>query len=132
MRYVLIDESGMSRGVTTKSVATPFASLEDVIAALRVRIQELIDDPEYYLDISYIQDVDEKLESLADLCDEHVCEFLSEVWIQEEGTEGIWTNYSSADRWSVSGRLPEDEEFGNADTQYYRTAGRPEGQPVLA
>lgn len=124
MRHVLIDES------TNHPKATPFSTEAAAIAALRKRIGELIADPDYYLEASYIQDVNESYGSLDDMPDHELVEFLSEIWIQAEGAEGVWSNFSSADRWSVSGRLPEDEEFGNGDTRYYRTAGCPDGQSV--
>lgn len=123
MRTVLIDESGQPK-------ATPFDTEAEAIAALRKRIAELIADPEYYLDKSHVSDIDKSYTSISDVLDEEITEMLCDVWVQHEGSEGVWSNFSSADRWSVSGMLPEDEEFGNGDTRHYRTAGCPSGQPV--
>lgn len=121
MRTVLIDES------TDIPYAKPFATEAEAIAALRARIAELIADPSYYLDLSYVQDVGEGYAGLDDMPDDELLEFISEVWLQQEGSQGVWSNFSSADRWSVSGRLPEDAPFGNADTRHYGTAGKPDG-----
>lgn len=125
MRAVLIDESG------DRPTATPFDVEQEAIAALRRRIAELIADPDYPLDNCCYMDIDENYENLDDATDDEVAEMLSEVWIQYEGSVGVWSNFSSADRWSVSGMLPEDEEFGNGDVRRYNTAGRPSGEPVI-
>ncbi len=53
--------------------------------------------------------------------------------ILDEGLEGVWTGFSSADRSGFGGQLPPDENewFGNGDPRVYRTVGVPDGEPVL-
>jgi hypothetical protein len=123
VRHVLIDES------TDKPNATPYDTEQEATAALRKRIAECLADPEHYLEASYVEDCTDKT-NLDDVSDDEIEELLSEIWINAEGETGVWSNFSSADRWSVSGQHPEDEPFGNADTRYYRTAGLPSGEPV--
>lgn len=119
MRFVLIDES------VKNCNATPYDTEAEALMALRKKIEKLIADPERGLGSSYIEDC--LGVSLEEANDEDLDELLSEMWVSREGSEGIWTNYSSADRWSVSGMYPEEEQFGNADTRIYRTVGTPSG-----
>ena len=125
MRYVLIDET------TETPNATPYNTEAEAIAALRKRIAECVADPAHYLDAAYFEDCF-GVSNLAGVSDDEVCECLSELMICEEGQKGVWTNFSSADRWSICGRFPQDKPFGNADTRFYATAGRPSGQAVVA
>lgn len=124
MRHVLIDET------SEVCFATPYDTEEEAIAAFRKRLTELFADPKHYLDETSLQDWD--VASPDDLDDEVLYDLLTDLWIQSEGGKGVWSNFSSGDRWSVSGRWPEDGEFGNADSRHYGTAGRPSGVVVPA
>jgi hypothetical protein len=122
MRFVLIDESGENCN------ATPYDTEAEALVALRKKIEKLVADPENGLGANYVEDC--LGVSLEEASDDELGELLSEVWVTPEGSEGVWTNFSSADRWSVSGMYPEDEQFGNADTRIYRTVGIPSGTTV--
>lgn len=117
-RFVVIDETGH------QSIATPFDTEDEAALAVKSKIIECLNDPKHYL---RHEDVWLPLDSVSNA---EISELLSEIFIEVEGEVGVWSNYSSGDRWSVSGRMPEDEEFGNTDTKYYRTAGVPSGTPV--
>lgn len=119
-RFVVIDETGH------QSIATPFDTEDEAALAVKLKIIECLNDPKHYLKH---EDVGLPLDSVSN---DEIGELLSEIFIEVEGEIGVWSNYSSGDRWSVSGRMPEDEEFGNVDTRYYRTVGVPSGTTVLA
>jgi len=52
------------------------------------------------------------------------------IWIEQEGTRGVWTNFSSADRASISGPWPESKVFGNGDPSFFPTASVESGTMV--
>jgi hypothetical protein len=53
-----------------------------------------------------------------------------EIWIEQEGSQGVWTNFSSADRASISGPWPESKVFGNGDPLFFPTANVESGTMV--
>ena len=55
-----------------------------------------------------------------------------EIWIEQEGSQGVWTNFSSADRASISGPWPECKVFGNGDPLFFPTANVESGTMVRA
>lgn len=80
------------------------------------------------------EDLLEEHPNLEDLSLEDLGEIDSAVLILPEGKEGVWTGFSSADRWSLGGPLPDPEpDFrGNGDPVAYLTAGLPDGEPAAA
>lgn len=124
-RPVLIDE------ISTPKKATPYDTNEQAYGALRTRIHELFADRHSGYDASMLED-HFGITDLDEATNEQLDEFLCDLWVfRGEGSQGVWTNFSSADRWSVSGEFPEEKPFGNGDTMVYETVGQPSGKPIV-
>ena len=119
-RIILVDERD------EKIYAIPFDSEEAVLLPYKKMV---IDVMKRYYDFN---DGDPELENVkAAKTIEDVGEW-SEVLVLEEGEEGVWTGFSSADRNSIGGKLPleKGEWTGNGDPHFYLTVGKPTGAIV--
>ncbi len=111
MRFVIVNENG------DECKATCYDTPEEMRAALRALLME------------YLGEVTEdEVTAVIDHGDDALC-------VLTEGSTGVWTGFSSADRSMVGGpldeKIDEDDFIGNGDPMFYLTVGQPSGEPVI-
>jgi hypothetical protein len=141
-RSVLIDQTD------APAVAIPYNNSAEAVAAFRDRLVALIADPandrghtrerlqDYAIDVlnrpsGHMSVAEIPIDALA-MGAFGGPELHQDIWIQHEGSQGVWTNFSSADRNSVSGRWGRggDKPFGAADTRFFPTTNVESGTMV--
>jgi len=138
-RSVLIDQTN------TPVVVIPYDNSTEAVAAFRDRLTALIADPtkdrgharerlqDCAIDMlnrpsGHMSVAEIPINIIINTCGP---ELHQDIWIQYEGSQGVWTNFSSADRNAVSGRWPEDKPFGAADTQFFPTTNVESGSRLM-
>lgn len=120
-RIVVVDES---EATDKESVAIPYSDRGEALEEFRRRViaaydRDGFDDEEIRREVEEADDFFDAAEGVLAI---------------EEGTEGVWTGFSSADR-ALFGDglpLPDDGFVGNGDPSFFFTAGTPDGTKTKA